>query len=198
MKWTFRWFGSQSDSVQLSHIKQVPGVTGIMGFLDAKAAGEVWEEAEIEAYIGEVREAGLDCEVIESVNVHEDIKLGLPSRDMYIENYRATVRNLSRYGVRVVIYNFMPVLDWLRTDLARVIPEDGSSSLYFNENDLGDMGPLEIVSNTAKGAKGFSLPGWEPERLAELDKTLALYKPVTPDSLLENFRYFLNGILPVC
>lgn len=198
MKMTFRWYGAKSDSVTLKQIKQIPGMTGVMGFLDYKAAGEVWTEQEIKAYIDEVHAAGLECEVIESVNVHEDIKLGLPTRDRYIENYILTIRNLAKYGVKVIIYNFMPVLDWLRTDLARVIPEDGSNSLYFDEKELGDMTPLEIVENTAKNSNGFSLPGWEPARLAELQKTLALYKDVTPEKLLDNFKYFLDAIIPVC
>ena len=75
MKMTFRWYGSQSDKITLKQIKQIPGCTGLMGVLDYKAAGEVWEEDEIKAYIDEVHAAGLECEVIESVNVHEDIKL---------------------------------------------------------------------------------------------------------------------------
>lgn len=99
MKMTFRWFGENSDSVKLSQIRQIPGMTGLMGFLDYKAAGEVWTEEEIKAYIDKVHEAGLECEVIESVNVHEDIKMGLPSRDKYIENYNITIRNLAKYGV---------------------------------------------------------------------------------------------------
>ena len=92
MKMTFRWYGSQSDSITLSQIKQIPGMTGIMGLLDYKAAGEVWTEPEIRAYIDEVHAAGLECEVIESVNVHEDIKMGLPSRDAYIEGYKTTMQ----------------------------------------------------------------------------------------------------------
>ena len=198
MKMTFRWFGSRSDSVTLKQIKQIPGMTGVMGFLDYKAAGEVWTEEEIKAYIGEVHAAGLACEVIESVNVHEDIKIGLPSRDAYIDNYRVTIRNLARQGVRVIVYNFMPVFDWLRTDLARVIPEDGSNSLYFNEADLGAMGPVEIVRRTAEASQGFSLPGWEPERLAELEVTLRRYEGMSGDQLRQNLRYFLAGIIPVC
>ena len=159
MKMTFRWYGSGSDSVTLSQIKQIPGMTGLMGFLDYKAAGEVWTQEEIAAYIDEVHAAGLECEVIESVNVHEDIKMGLPSRDRYIENYCTTIRNLAKFGVKVIVYNFMPVFDWLRTDLARVIPEDGSNSLYFDEAELGGMGPLDIVRSTIENSNGFSLPG---------------------------------------
>ena len=198
MKMTFRWYGSNSDSVTLKQIKQIPGMTGIMGFLDYKAAGEVWNEDEIKSYIDEVHAAGLECEVIESVNVHEDIKLGLPTRDEYIANYCATIRNLAKYGVKVIVYNFMPVFDWLRTDLARIIPEDGSNSLYFDEAELGDMGPLEIVKSTIENSNGFSLPGWEPERLAELERVLALYKDIGPDELRENYKYFLDGIIPTC
>lgn len=198
MKMTFRWFGENSDSVKLSQIKQIPGMTGLMGFLDYKPAGEVWTEEEIKSYIDKVHEAGLECEVIESVNVHEDIKMGLPTRDKYIENYNITIRNLAKYGVKVIIYNFMPVFDWLRTDLAHPIPEDGSNSLYFDEKDLGDMGPLEIVRKTAADSNGFSLPGWEPERLAELEKTLKQYEGMTPDKLRENYKYFLDAVIPVC
>ncbi len=198
MKMTFRWFGENSDSVKLSQIKQIPGMTGLMGFLDYKAAGEVWTEEEIKTYIDKVHEAGLECEVIESVNVHEDIKMGLPTRDKYIENYNITIRNLAKYGVKVIVYNFMPVFDWLRTDLARPIPEDGSNSLYFDEKDLGDMGPLEIVRKTAADSNGFTLPGWEPERLAELETTLKQYEGMTPDKLRENYKYFLNAVIPVC
>ncbi|MCI9007496.1 MAG: mannonate dehydratase [Lachnospiraceae bacterium] len=198
MKMTFRWFGENSDSVKLSQIKQIPGMTGLMGFLDYKAAGEVWTEEEIKTYIDKVHEAGLECEVIESVNVHEDIKMGLPTRDKYIENYNITIRNLAKYGVKVIVYNFMPVFDWLRTDLARPIPEDGSNSLYFDEKDLGDMGPLEIVRKTAADSNGFTLPGWEPERLAELETTLKQYEGMTPDKLRENYKYFLDAVIPVC
>ncbi len=114
MKMTFRWFGENSDAVKLSQIRQIPGMSGLMGFLDYKAAGEVWTEEEIKAYIDQVHEAGLECEVIESVNVHEDIKMGLPTRDEYIANYITTIRNLAKYGAKVIVYNFMPVFDWLR------------------------------------------------------------------------------------
>jgi len=195
---TFRWFGGKSDTVTLAQIKQIPGMTGVMGFLDYKAAGEVWEIAEIENYIGEIKKARLECEVIESVNVHEDIKMGLPARDVFIDNYKTTMRNLAKFGVKVIVYNFMPVFDWLRTDLARVIPEDGSNSLYFDEKELGNMGPLDIVRKTIGESKGFSLPGWEPARMDELETVLKKYENMTADRLRENYKYFLNEIIPVC
>ena len=198
MKMTFRWYGSDSDSITLKQIRQIPGMSGLMGVLDYKAAGEVWTEEEIKAYVDEVHAAGLECEVIESVNVHEDIKMGLPTRDKYIENYITTIRNLAKYGIKVIVYNFMPVFDWLRTDLAREIPEDGSNSLYFDEKELGDMTPVDLVRNTIDNCNGFTLPGWEPERLAELETTLEHYKSITPDMLRENYKYFLDAIIPVC
>ena len=198
MKMTFRWYGEDSDPIKLKQIRQIPGMTGLMGLLDYKAAGEVWTEEEIKAYMEHVHASGLECEVIESVNVHEDIKMGLPTRDKYIENYITTIRNLAKYGVKVIVYNFMPVFDWLRTDLAREIPEDGSNSLYFDEKDLGEMTPLDIVKKTSEDSNGFSLPGWEPERLAELEKTLKQYENITADDLRRNYKYFLDAIIPVC
>ena len=98
----------------------------------------------------------------------------------------------------MIVYNFMPVFGWLRTDLARVIPKDGSNSLYYDEVELRDMGPLDLVRNTIGKANGFSLPGWEPERLSELETVLERYKSITPDDLRTNYKYFLDGIIPVC
>lgn len=198
MKMTFRWYGKDSDAISLKQIKQIPNCTGLMGVLDYKAAGETWEEPEIADYIAYVHAAGLECEVIESVNVHEDIKLGLPTRDVYIENYKASIVNLAKHGVKVIVYNFMPVLDWLRTDLARVNPEDGSNSLYYDEEELGSMTPIEIVRKTADSSNGFTLPGWEPERLSDLERVMELYKSIDEAKLLENFKYFLDAIIPTC
>ena len=168
MKMTFRWYGRESDPIPLKYVKQIPGMSGLMGLLD-KPAGVDWPEEEVKALVEEVHAAGLELEVVESVNVHEDIKMGLPTRDEYIANYISTIRTLAKYGVKVIIYNFMPVFDWLRTDLARVIPEDGSISLYFDEKDMGEIGPMEIVRRTAirrppSGIKPEKLPdtGFEP------------------------------------
>ena len=106
MKMTFRWYGSQSDPIPLKYIKQIPGMTGLMGLLE-KPAGVDWPEDEFIALKKEVNEAGLEIEVIESVNVHEDIKTGLGRRDEYIANYISTIRMLAKHGVKVIIYNFM-------------------------------------------------------------------------------------------
>ena len=198
MKMTFRWYGEGRDSISLKQIRQIPGMSGLMGVLDEKAAGEVWTEEEIKKYVDHIHAAGLECEVIESVNVHEDIKMGLTSRDNYIKNYCTTIRNLAKYGIKVIVYNFMPVFDWLRTDLARIIPEDGSFSLYFDEKELGEMTPIDIVRETAKNSNGFSLPGWEKERLADLETTLKRYESISEDDLRANYKYFLEAVIPVC
>lgn len=197
MKMTFRWFGEGNDSVSLKKIRQIPGCTGLMGVLDQYAAGEVWPLEVIQEYVNHVHEAGLEVEVIESVNVHEDIKMGLPSRDKYIDNYIQTIRNLASCGVKVIVYNFMPVFDWLRTDLAREI-EDGSNVLYYDHKELEGMTPLKLVEETSKNSNGFSLPGWEPERLKELERVLGIYKDIDKAKLLENYKYFLEKIVPVC
>ena len=91
----------------------------------------------------------------------------------------------------------MPVLDWLRTDLARP-NEDGSTSMYFDQRELGELTPLDIVKRTAENSNGFSLPGWEPERLSDLERVLKLYEDIDEEKLLENYKYFLDGIIPTC
>ncbi len=198
MKMTFRWYGEGNDSVPLRYIKQIPNCSGIMGVLDQYAAGEIWPLEVIQEYVDHVNSFGLEVEVIESVNVHEDIKLGLPTRDKYIENYNQTIRNLAKCGIKVIIYNFMPVFDWLRTDLHREIPEDGSTSLYYDQKELEGMTPQKLVERTAESAGGFTLPGWEADRLAELDSVLKQYEEIDEEKLLENYKYFLEGIIPTC
>ena len=104
--------------------------------------------------------------MIESVNVHEDIKLGLPTRDRYIENYKQTLRNLKEIGVKVVCYNFMPVFDWTRSDLAKVLP-DGSNALSYDQSVIDKItDPQKMADEIQKDSGGFEMPGWEPERMA--------------------------------
>ena len=98
MKMTFRWYGSQMDPIPLRYIKQIPNMSGVVSSLMDMPAGALWPTERIRALKQEVNDAGLELEVIESVNIHEDIKLGLPSRDEYIDNYRQTVARLGQAG----------------------------------------------------------------------------------------------------
>ena len=111
MKMTFRWYGEGNDSVTLDQIRQIPGVTGIVWALHDKLPGEVWHKEEIAEVKAQLDKYGFNMDVVESVNVHDDIKIGAKDRDMYIENYKQTLRNLKPFGVKVVCYNFMPVFD---------------------------------------------------------------------------------------
>lgn len=197
MKMTFRWYGEKDDSITLSQIRQIPGVTGVVGSLFDVPVGEVWEEADIAALKKTVNDAGLELKVIESVNVHEDIKLGGGRRDTYIENYKTTIRRLAKFGVEVICYNFMPVFDWLRTELAYPLA-DGSNALCYRDALAKSVDPVELVKNIDSASNGFSLPGWEPERLAELEKLLAAYRGMDEEQLFKNLEYFLKEIIPVC
>ena len=196
MKITFRWFGKADDSVTLEEIRQIPGMDGIVSALYDIPVGEVWPLDRIMALKKEINDYGLKFEVVESVNVHEDIKLGLPSRDRYIENYKETIRNLARAGIKVICYNFMPVFDWIRTDLAKNLP-DGSNAMFFEKAKIENLSAEEMIENMEKGSKGFSLPGWEAERLKDIKKLFAQYKDVTGEDLFANLKYFLEKIIPV-
>ncbi|OPX45600.1 mannonate dehydratase [Ruminiclostridium hungatei] len=197
MKITFRWFGEKDDSIKLGQIKQIPAVTGVVGALYDVPVGEVWPMDKILALKDTVEKAGLELEVIESVNIHEDIKLGLPTRDKYIENYKQCIRNLGKAGVKVICYNFMPVFDWLRSELAYNLP-DGSNALFYDHNAVKDIDPVKLVEDMATNSNGFILPGWEPDRLAILKDTLERYKSVDEEKLFDNLKYFLEQIIPVC
>ena len=116
MKMTFRWYG-ESDSISLQYIKQIPNMSGVVTAVYDTPVGEVWEEGKIAHLKSLCDKAGLEMEVIESVPVHEDIKLGKDTRDKLISNYAQTIRNLGKYGVKCICYNFMPVFDWFRTNL---------------------------------------------------------------------------------
>ncbi len=196
MEMTFRWYGSKFDKIKLKDIKQIPGCKGIVGTLFDIPVGEVWPKDKIKALVDEVEAAGLTLKVIESVNVHDDIKIGLPTRDKYIENYKQTIRNLAEFGVEVICYNFMPVFDWIKTDLEYKLP-DGSTTLVFEKEGI-DKDPQDIIKEVEERSSGYTLPGWEPERLAKVKELFEAYKDVDDKKLRENYKYFLKAIIPTC
>jgi mannonate dehydratase len=197
MKMTFRWFGAKDDSVTLKQIRQIPGMTGVVGALFDIPAGEVWPKDKIKKLKDEINAAGLELEIIESVNIHDDIKIGLPTRDKYIENYKETIRNLSEFGIKVICYNFMPVFDWTRTNLAKEL-EDGSTVLSYEQAIIDKIDPTDMVNSFQKSSEGYTLPGWEPERLKHLKDLFKKYEEVSEEKLAENLKYFLEKIIPTC
>ncbi len=197
MQMTWRWYGINNDDITLDHIKQIPGVTGIVWSLHDKVAGEVWEEARIKETMDHIRSKGFNGDVVESVNVHDDIKLGKDTRDGYIDIYIDTIRKLAKEGVKVICYNFMPVFDWTRTDLYKEAP-DGSNALFYERNLVEGADPQEMVDRILKGAGDKTMPGWEPERLAKLEDLFEAYKDIDEEKLFAHLQYFLERIIPVC
>ena len=186
MKMSFRWYG-ESDPVSLDYIRQIPGMHGIVSAVYDVPVGEVWPIDKIQALKARIEARGLAFDVIESVPVHEDIKLGKPSRDRLIANYQQTIRNLAACGLKVICYNFMPVFDWTRTTLAKQL-EDGSTTLAFSTREVEE---IDI-------SKGISLPGWDSSyKPEELKALLNEYASVDADKLWQHLEYFLRAIIPV-
>ena len=197
MQMGLRWYGAQFDTVTLTQIRQIPGVSGVITTLYDTAPGDVWPRERIDAMKAEVEAAGLRVLGIESVNVHDDIKAAGKNRDRYIEHYIQTLENLGRADIRMVCYNFMPVFDWTRSDLAMPRP-DGSTVLAYDQSIVDQIDPDRMLESISEKSNGAVLPGWEPERMARLKELFALYAPVTEEMLFNNLVYFLKAILPTC
>lgn len=197
MEMTLRWYGSKFDTVTLKQIRQIPGVGGVITTLYDTKPGEVWSREQICVMIDEVEAAGLHVAGIESVNVHDAIKAGLPERDQYIANYIKTLENLGKEGIHLVCYNFMPVFDWTRTELARK-RADGSTVLAYTQEAVDALQPEKMFESIANDSNGSVMPGWEPERMAQVRELFALYRDIDDEKLFENLKYFLEKIMPVC
>ena len=187
MKMTFRWFGAD-DRVSLQHIRQIPGVTGIVSALYDVAVGDTWPSEKLSALAEQVDAAGLSLAVIESIPLHEDIKLGRPTRDRFVDQYAQSVQHMGALGIPVLCYNFMPIFDWTRTDLAMVQP-DGSTALAYDDAALSR---IDLSRGTG------DLPGWATAYDADtLNALLAAYKEVDEERLWENLAFFLERVVPV-
>lgn len=197
MNMTLRWYGTGFDTVTLKQIRQIPGVTGVITTLYDSVPGEAWEAEKIAALKKEVEAAGLHIHGIESVNVSDAIKAGTPERDRHIENYITTLERLGREDIHMVCYNFMPVFDWTRTELARKRP-DGSTVLAYTQEAVDRLNPDEMFSSISGDMNGTVMPGWEPERMAKVKELFTLYKGVDNEKLFANLKYFLEAIMPVC
>jgi mannonate dehydratase len=187
MQLTFRWFGAD-DPIPLAFIRQIPGVTGVVSALYDVPVGEAWPRDRLAMLKADIESAGLDLAVVESIPVHENIKLGWPTRERLIANYCASIRAMGKVGIPVLCYNFMPVFDWMRTDLAMPL-DDGSTALAYDDRALAE---IDISHGTG------DLPGWATAYSSnQLRELLLAYRDVGPDQLWENLAYFLERVVPV-
>ncbi|WP_416151699.1 mannonate dehydratase [Salipaludibacillus sp. HK11] len=187
MEMSFRWYGDE-DPVTLDKIRQIPDMIGIVSAIYDIPAGEIWPYEEIVKLKEKVEKHGLKVNVIESVPVHEEIKMGLDTRDKWIENYKQTIRNLSNAGIYTVCYNFMPVFDWTRSELDAPLP-DGSNSLKYDEATVKNLDPL---------SGELTLPGWDLSfQTDELEKIMERYQTISEVQLMDNLVYFLEKVIPI-
>lgn len=218
----WRWYGPQ-DTVTLADIRQA-GATTVVTALHHIKHGEVWPMEDIIARKELITAAGLTWSVVESVPVHEAIKTGSIDAAHYLENYRQSLRNLAKAGIKTICYNFMPVLDWTRTQLDLVM-EDGSKALNFEWLDLAifDLFILKrkdaeksytaaIVEKAGSKFAGFTdkdcqllaqnilmgIPGESDASLADLRESIAIYQKIGAAGLRDNLAYFLSSIATVC
>jgi len=187
MHLSFRWYGPD-DPVPLNHIRQIPGMHHVVSALYDVPVGTAWPQDRVNHLRDQVAAAGLQLSVIESIPVHEAIKLGREGRDRAIDAFCKSIERVGNAGVEVVCYNFMPVVDWTRTTTDAPLP-DGSTTLAYDHEALGDVDSIEELSD---------LPGWlaayEPK---ELRAFMAAYDDVGPEALWANLEYFLERVVPV-
>lgn len=187
MKLTWRWFGD-NDTVNLQQITQIPVVKGIVGTLEGKPENEVWSQADFELIKQKVTSYGLSLDVIESIPVAEAIKKGLPERDDLIAMYCESIRNMGRAGIPVLCYNFMPVFDWMRTNLQYKLPDESFVTEY-NHQDMLNYDLSQGFEERVAWARGFSGD--------EIQGILDEYQAIDDDVLFDNLVYFLERIVPV-
>lgn len=186
MKIIFRWHGPE-DPVSLQYISQIPGLYGIVSSLYKQPLGTAWPDEKLQAIKHAAAAHHLKFEVVDSFRIHEDIKLGKANRDELIAQYCENLQVLARNGIKLVCYNFMPVFDWTRTNLAYELP-DGSNTLSYDQATIDAIDPK----------MGIDLPGWgakyAPEKLQQL---LAEYEYCDEEKLWQNLEYFLHKVIPV-
>ena len=187
MKMSFRWYG-ETDPISLQYIRQIPNMRSIVSPVYDVKPGEVWPEESIARMKAQVEENGMLFDIVESVPVPEDIKLGTDKADELLEVYCENIRRCAKYGIKCITYNFMPVFDWTRTQLDKVAP-DGSTSLVMYWEQMKGLDPLKDDIN---------LPGWDASYTKEEIRSLiSAYGELGEEGLWKNLEKFLKKIIPV-
>lgn len=187
MKLSFRWYG-EDDPISLRYISQIPGMRSIVSAVYDVKPGEVWGEESIKKIKDECEAHSLIFDVVESIPVHEDIKLGRNNVDELSDVYCENIRRCAKYGIKCVTYNFMPVFDWTRTQLDKVAP-DGSSSLVMYWDQMRGLDPLK---------DDIHLPGWDSSYSQdEIRELITAYGKIGEEGLWANLEKFLKKVIPV-
>ena len=187
MKSSFRWYGAD-DPVSLEYIGQIPDMHSIVTAVYDVKPGELWPEESLARIKEECDAHNLVFDVVESIPVPEDIKLGRDNRDELIDVYCENIRRCAKYGVKCVTYNFMPVFDWTRTQMDKKAP-DGSTSLVMYWDQLKNLDPLK---------DDIHLPGWDASYTQEeVRELITAYQALGEEGLWSNLEYFLKKIIPV-
>ena len=187
MKMSFRWYG-QDDPVSLKYISQIPNMRSVVSAVYDVKPGQVWPEESIKRVKEDCEKNGLIFDIVESIPVPEDIKLGSANADELIEVYCENIRRCAKYGVKCVTYNFMPVFDWTRTQLDKEAP-DGSTSLVMYWEQMQGLDPL---------VDDIDLPGWDASYTKdEIKELFKKYAEIGEEGLWKNLETFLKKIIPV-
>ena len=180
---SFRWFGA-NDPISLKYIRQIPEMGSVVTSLYEVPVGKLWPMERLAVLKSEIETAVLTLDVIESLPVHENIKLGRPNRDELIDIYCQNIRQLGGIGVSVICYNFMPLFDWFRTDLALVL-SDGSQVMAYDHNEIA-----HVPDPWAENWPAYFPLDDDPDELKQA------YMAMTEADLRENLAYFLKHIIP--
>jgi len=187
MKMSFRWYG-ESDPVTLQYISQIPGMRSIVSAVYDVKPGQVWPEESLVSMKEACEKNGLIFDVVESIPVHEDIKLGRNNVKELLDVYCENIRRCAKHGIKCVTYNFMPVFDWTRTQLDKEA-KDGSTSLVMYWEQMKGLDPLK---------DDIHLPGWDSSYTQEeVRELINAYAAIGEEGLWKNLETFLKAVIPV-
>lgn len=186
MKMSFRWYG-ENDPISLKYIGQIPNMHSVVSAVYDVKPGEIWPRESIEKIKIQSEKNGLIFDVVESIPVHENIKLGTGNADELTDIYCRNIERCAEYGIKCITYNFMPVFDWTRTQLDKEAP-DGSTSLVMYMDQLKNLDPLKDE---------IKLPGWDASYTqGEIKNLINAYSQLGEEGLWRNLERFLKKIIP--